>query len=386
VKKVQHPTGGVVGEILVKEGSDVDEGDVVLRLDDTITRSTLGVVRSQLDEWMAREARLLAERDDASAIVFPAQVTGRGNDASATMAMAGEEKLFESRKTARTGQRAQLRERIRQTNEEIRGLSAQHTAKEAELDLIAKELVGVADLYSKKLVSISRYTQLQRDQTRLQGERGQLIADSARARGKISEIELQIIQLDQDFRTEVLKDLREAQGKVAELKERVTAAEDQLKRVDLRLPQAGVVHQLTVHTVGGVISNGETIMQIVPRADELVVDAKVAPNDIDQVGTGSKAAVRIMAGNQRTTPEIAGLLTRVSADLARKQQQNSAQPPPAYYTVRIALPPTEVARLKDIRLLPGMPAEVFIQTHERTPLQYLLKPLQEQIARTFRGR
>jgi HlyD family secretion protein len=343
-------------------------------------------MRSQLDEWMAREARLLAERDDASAIVFPAQVTGRGNDASATMAMAGEEKLFESRKTARTGQRAQLRERIRQTNEEIRGLSAQHTAKEAELDLIAKELVGVADLYSKKLVSISRYTQLQRDQTRLQGERGQLIADSARARGKISEIELQIIQLDQDFRTEVLKDLREAQGKVAELKERVTAAEDQLKRVDLRLPQAGVVHQLTVHTVGGVISNGETIMQIVPRADELVVDAKVAPNDIDQVGTGSKAAVRIMAGNQRTTPEIAGLLTRVSADLARKQQQNSAQPPPAYYTVRIALPPTEVARLKDIRLLPGMPAEVFIQTHERTPLQYLLKPLQEQIARTFRGR
>jgi membrane fusion protein, type I secretion system len=387
VKKVQHPTGGVVGEILVKEGSEVDEGQIVLRLDDTVTRSTLGVVRSQLDELTAREARLLAERDDAPFIVFPAQLTSRGNDTSVTMAVAGEEKLFESRKTARTGQRSQLRERIAQLNEEIRGVTAQLAAKESELELIGKELVGVAELYHKKLVSISRYTQLQRDQARLQGERGQLIADTARARGKISETELQIIQVDQDFRTEVLKDLREVQGKIAELKERLTAAEDQLKRVDLRAPQAGIVHQLAMHTVGGVISNGDTIMEIVPHADELVVEAKVAPNDIDQVATGAKAVVRIMAGNQRTQPEIKGMLTRVSADVARDPQQpNSTQPPPAYYTVRIALPAAEVARLKDIRLLPGMPAEVFVQTHERTPLQYLLKPLQEQIARTFRER
>jgi HlyD family secretion protein len=386
VKKVQHPTGGVVGEILVKEGGAVDEGQLVLRLDDTVTRATLGAVRSQLDELMAREARLLAEREDADALVFPAQLMDRRNDTSVAMAITGEEKLFESRKTARTGQRAQLRERIAQLNEEVRGLSAQAAAKESELNLIGKELVGVAELYQKNLVSISRYTQLQRDQTRLQGERGQLIADIARARGKISETELQIIQLDQDFRTEVLKDLREAQGKIAELKERVTAAEDQLKRVDLRAPQAGTVHQLAVHTVGGVIGNGETIMQIVPRADELVVEAKLAPYDIDQVASGAVAVVRIMAGNQRTTPVITGRVTRVSADIAREQQQNSAQPAQAYYTVRVALPADEVARLKDIHLVPGMPAEVFIQTHERTPLQYLLKPLQEQIARTFRER
>jgi HlyD family secretion protein len=300
--------------------------------------------------------------------------------------MAGEEKLFESRRTARAGQRSQLRERIAQLNEEVRGLSAQLAAKESELELIGTELVGVADLYKKNLVSISRYMQLQRDQTRLQGERGQFIADIARARGKISETELQIIQVDQDFRTEVLKDLREAQGKIAELKERVTAAEDQLKRVDLRAPQAGFVHQLAVHTVGGVIANGETIMQIVPRADELVVEAKVAPNDIDQVAVGAEAVVRVLAGNQRTTPVISGRLTRVSADLTREQQQNSAQPAQAYYTVRIVLPAEEVARLRDIHLLPGMPVEVFIQTHERSPLQYLLKPLQEQIARTFRER
>ncbi|MGZ9082836.1 MAG: HlyD family type I secretion periplasmic adaptor subunit [Rhodoplanes sp.] len=386
VKKVQHPTGGVVGEILVKEGGEVDAGQVVLRLDDTVTKATLGVVRSQLDEVTAREARLLAERDNAAAIAIPVQLMAARDDASATTAVAGEEKLFESRRSARTGQRAQLRERITQINEEIRGLSAQLEAKGSELELIAKELVGVADLYRKNLVSISRFTQLQRDQTRLQGERGQLIAESARARGKISETELQIIQLDQDFRTEVLKELREAQGKIAELKERVTAAEDQLKRVDLRAPQAGTVHQLAVHTVGGVIGNGEIIMQIVPRADELVVEAKVAPSDIDQVAAGAKAIVRIMAGNQRTTPEINGVLNRVSADLTRDPQQNAMQPPQAYYTVRITLPPEEVVRLQTIRLVPGMPVEVFIQTHERTPLEYLLKPLQEQIARTFRER
>jgi HlyD family secretion protein len=387
VKKVQHPTGGVVGEILVKEGAEVEAGQIVLRLDDTVTRATLGVVRSQLDELMAREARLLAEREDADVIVFPKQLTSGREEASATTAVSGEQKLFESRRSARTGQRSQLRERVAQTNEEIRGLSAQQAAKEAELELIKKELTGVAELYQKSLVSISRITQLQRDQTRTQGERGQLIADIARARGKISETELQIIQVDQDFRTEVLKDLRESQGKIAELKERVTAAEDQLKRVDLRSPQTGFVHQLSVHTVGGVINNGEVIMQIVPRADELVVEAKVAPSDIDQIATGSTAIVKVMAGNQRTTPEIIGVITRVSADLAHDpQQQNSAQPAPAYYTVRIMLPAAEVARLKDIRLVPGMPVEAFIQTHERTPLQYLLKPLRDQVARTFRER
>jgi HlyD family secretion protein len=303
VKKVQHPTGGVVGEILVKEGSAVTEGQVVLRLDDTVTRATLGVVRSQLDELMAREARLLAERDAAEGIAFAPGLAKRRDDASVAMALAGEEKLFEARKSARTGQRAQLRERVAQTNEEIRGLSAQLAAKEAELALLAKELAGVTELYQKNLVSISRYMLLQRDQTRLQGERGQLIADIARARGKISETELQIIQLDQDFRSEVLKDLRDAQGKIAELKERVTAAEDQLKRIDLRAPQAGFVHQLAAHTVGGVIGNGEIVMQIVPRAAELVVEAKIAPSDSDQVASpGSSSKIPPSPPSRITSP------------------------------------------------------------------------------------
>ncbi|MDB6147438.1 MAG: HlyD family type secretion periplasmic adaptor subunit [Spartobacteria bacterium] len=386
IKKVQHPTGGVVGEIFVKEGDSVEEGQVVMRLDATVARSTLGVVRSQLDENTAREARLLAERDDADAIEFPAKLTERKDEKSVAAAISGEERLFEARKLARDGQRSQLRERIVQSNEEIRGLSAQQDAKEHEVKFITEELVGVTELWSKNLVSISRIMTLQRDKARLEGERGQHIAEIARARGKISETELQILQIGQDFRSEALRDLRETQGKIAELKERVAAAEDQLKRIDIRAPQSGIVLQLAVHTVGGVIANGETIMQIVPRADVLVVEAKVAPQDIDQISVGATTIVRIMAGDQRTMPDVTGVLTRVSADLTRDQPQSGQQTGQAYYLVRVSLPEEEIRRLVNLRLVPGMPAEAFIQTYVRTPMQYLLKPLRDQIARTFRER
>ena len=296
VKKVQHPTGGVIKEILVKEGDKVKAGDVVVRLDDTLTRATLGVVQSQLDELRAREGRLLAERDDAAHVTFADDLLARKQEKSLAAAMAGEQKLFESRKNARTGQRQQLTERGAQIKEEIRGLEAQQVAKEKETELIGEELVGVSDLYKKNLVSITRYMELQRNQARLQGERGQLIAQIAQARGKISEIELQIIQLEKDFRTDVLKELRDVHGKIAELTERVAAARDQLNRVDIRAPQTGIVNQLTVHTIGGVISNGETLMQIVPRTDKLIVEAKVAPTDIDQLAIGAETTVRSQGG------------------------------------------------------------------------------------------
>ncbi len=269
--------------------------------------------------------------------------------------------------------------------EEIRGLGAQQQAKESEIKLLSEELVGVTELYKKNLVSISRYMQLQREQTRLQGERGQLIADTARARARVSETELQIIQLDQDFRTDVLKDLREADGKIAELVERMVAAEDQLKRIDIRAPRSGVVHSLAVHTIGGVIANGETIMSIVPRGDDLVVEARVAPSEVDQIALGAPTVVRIHAGNQRTMPELNGIVSHVAADLTR-DQASAAGPGQAYYLVRVALPKAELERLDAFRLLPGMPAEIFVQTYARTPLQYLLKPLREQIARSFRER
>jgi HlyD family secretion protein len=385
VKKVQHPTGGVVKELLVREGSAVTEGQVLVRLDDTVTGATLGVVRSQLDESNARHARLIAEREDADTIAFPQDLVARAvGEPAVSNAVHGEQKLFESRNAARAGQRSQLRERISQSNEEVRGLTAQQQAKEGEIKLISEELVGVADLYKKNLVSISRYMALQRERTRLEGDRGQFIAEIARARARISETELQIIQLDEEFRGGVLKDLRETQGKIAELVERMVAAEDQLKRVDIRAPHAGIVNLLNVHTVGGVIGNGETIMQIVPQGEELIVEVKVAPQDIDQIEIGGQAAVRIVAGNQRTMPELNGIVTHVSADLTREQA--SAGVTSTHYVVHTSLLPAELDRLGEFRLVPGMPAEVFIQTYARTPLQYLIKPLRDQIARTFRER
>jgi HlyD family secretion protein len=382
IKKVQHPTGGIVGEILVKEGSIVQAGQIVMRLDDTVTRATLGVVQSQLDELIALEARLLAEREGADTMTFPVEHVSRSQGNGVAAAIAGQERLFESRKQARTGQRAQLRERITQTNEEITGLIAQQEAKENEIKFIGEELVGVSHLYKQNLISIQRYMALQRERARLEGERGQFIAAIARARAKISETELQTFQLDQDFRTEVLKDLREAQGKIAEFSERKTAAQDQLKRIDIRAPQSGIVNQLSVHTVGGVIDKGETVMQIVPVTDQLLVEAKVAPHDIDQVAPKAMTTVRIMAGNQRIITDLVGEVTYIGADLTREKDQ----PNQTYYLVRASIQEDQVRHLEGLKLVPGMPAEIFIQTHERTPLQYLLKPLREQISRTFRER
>jgi HlyD family secretion protein len=328
---------------------------------------------------------LLAEREGADAVEMPDELTARRSEKAVNSAVAGELKLFESRRIGRSGQRSQLRERVGQSREEIVGLSALQHAKEREIGHIDDELAGVNELWKKQLVPMSRLKLLEREKARLEGERGQYIADIARARGKISETELQILQLDQDFQTEVLKDLRDAQGRIAELKERLTAAEDQLKRIDIRAPQTGIVHQLSVHTVGGVIAAGETVMQIVPESDKLVVEARVAPQDIDQVEVGAAAHVRIMAGNQRTAPDLAATVTLVSADLTH-DPPSGVQPGAAYYLIRLSLPAAEIKKLDELKLVPGMPVETYVQTYARTPLQYLLKPLNDQIARTFRER
>ena len=250
VKKIQHPTGGVVGELFVRDGQRVTAGNVVLRLDDTVTRANLAIVLRGLDEMTARRARLIAERDRAEEIVFPPEFLARAKEADVAAIIDGECKLFESRRGVRTGQKSQLKERIAQLGEEIQGHLALQKAKAEEIELIKRELEGVRELWSKSLVQINRLMSLEREAARLTGERAQSVFAMAQSRGKISEIELQILQIDQELRSEVAKDLREAQGKIAELVERKVAAEDQLKRIDIRAPQDGMVHQSSVHTVG----------------------------------------------------------------------------------------------------------------------------------------
>lgn len=379
VKKVQHPTGGVVGELRVRDGDKVVSGEVVVRLDETITRANLSIVTKQLDELYAREARLRAERDDADTLTFPPGLLERAQEPELAQALENERKLFEHRRASRDGQKAQLRERVAQLREEIEGLARQSAAKTQEIEATRKELESVRFLWGKNLVQIQRITGLERDAAKLAGEQGQIAAATAQAKGKITETELQILQVDQDLRSEVAGNLRDTQAKIAEMIERKVTAEDQLRRIDIRAPQTGMVHQLAVHTIGGVIGPGEPIMVIVPEADALTVEAKVAPQDIDQLHIGQPTMLRLSAFNQRTTPEIMGTVSRISADLSTDPHSGAK-----FYTVRIALPKEELARIGDLKLIPGMPVETFIQTGTRTVLSYLTKPLTDQVSRAFR--
>ncbi len=379
VKRIQHPTGGVVGDILVEEGDTVKAGEVLIRLDETQTRANLSILTTRLDEFSARGARLEAERAGADAVTFPEALLARKGELEIARQIGGEQSLFELRREARAGNKAQLRERIAQTQEEVEGVTGQIAAKQREIGLIRKELEGLANLYNQGLVPITRMTELERAEARLDGERGQLVAARAQAMGRIAEVELQIIQIDQDLRSEVAAELADIGVRSSELGERKIAAEDQLNRIELRAPQDGTVHQLEIHTVGGVIQPGETLMLVVPAADELTVEARIAPQEIDRIRIGQEALLRFSAFNQRTTPEILGKISRMSADISQDQSTGAS-----FYTVRVAVPETETARLGDVRLVPGMPVEVFIETEERTVLSYLVKPLNDQFSRAFR--
>ena len=378
VKKVQHPSGGIVGELRARDGDHVKAGDVVVRLDDTVTRANLAIVTKGLNELMARRARLDAERGGLAAVQFPPALS-ESSDPDVTSVIASEIKLFEARRAARDGQKAQLRQQIEQMREEGEGLLAQQKAKVREIELIQRELIGVRELFAKNLVQLPRLTQLEREAARIEGERGQLTAAMAQSRVKTSETELKIIQIDQDLASDVGKEMREIDGKIGEFVERKITAQDQLKRIDIRAPQDGTVFQSAVHTVGGVIQAGEPIMLIVPNADNLAVESKANPQDIDQLQIGQKVMMRFTNFNQRTTPEIFGNVSRISADTSTDQRTGTS-----YYTVRVGLPPEEIAKLGEVRLVPGMPVETFIQTGDRTVLSYLAKPLVDQVTRAFR--
>jgi HlyD family secretion protein len=379
VKTVQHPTGGVVGKVNVQDGDHVKAGDILVQLDDTATRANLAIVTKGLDQLAARKARLEAERDGLDKINFPPDLIGRMSNDSVANAVANERRLFELRIAARRGQKAQLGQRVAQLQDEIRGLIAQQGAKSQEITLIGKELDGVRELWKQNLVQITRMTALERDAARLDGENGQLVASVAQAKGKITETELQIIQIDQDLASEVAKDMREADAKIDEYVERKVTADDQLKRVDIRAPQDGTVLQSKVHTVGGVITAGDPIMLIVPEADNLMVEAKVNPQDVEKLSIGQAAMLRFSAFDLRTTPEIKGTVTRISADTTTDQRTGQS-----YYVIRVGMPSDEVQRLGKVKLIPGMPVETFVQTGDRTVLSYLVKPLHDQLMRAFR--
>jgi HlyD family secretion protein len=378
VKTIQHPTGGVVAQIAARNGMRVASGDLLVRLDATQAQASLQVVSKQLDEARARIARLIAERDGLPRPEVPADMTGRLDESAIKDLLASEEMLFKARKNARDSQKDLLQSRVSQLGEEIAGLDAQVVSKAKQVELITGELSGVQDLYDKRLVPLTRLTTLQRENARIEGERGQLISAIAETKSKIGEAQLQIVRLDQDFRTDVVKELGENQGKEAELVQRGVAARDLLDRIDIRAPTSGIIHQLSAHTIGGVIRAGDSIMEIVPDSDDLQIEARLQPNDIDQVRIGQQSFVRFSAFNQRTTPQLVGEVSYVSADITRDQQSNAS-----YFTVRVTLPEDERRRLAGLQLVSGMPAEVFMQTGSRTMMSYLFKPITDQLRRAF---
>lgn len=378
-KKVQHPTGGIVEEILVRGGDKVQAGDVLLRLDATQARAQLAIVTKRLDELGARLARLEAERDDREQIAFPAAMLARVDDPDVASAIHSETRLFEFRRQAREGKKAQLRERIVQYEHEIEGLKAQELAFDRGLAVLEKEIASLRPLFEKGVVNTQRLNSLETQAATFGGERGEKIAFQAQAAGRISETQLQILQVDQDFKTEVGSELREVQAEIGGFVERKVAAEDELRRIDIVAPQAGVVHELAVHTVGGVVTPADPVMLIVPNGDVLALEVQIPPKDIDQIHFGQRARLRMLAFNQRTTPEINGYVERVAADLSTDERTGLS-----YYLVRLSVPAEELKKLGNLVVLPGMPAEALIRTGNRTALSYFLKPLSDQISRAFR--
>ncbi|WP_417827280.1 HlyD family type I secretion periplasmic adaptor subunit [Thalassospira sp.] len=379
VKDVQHSEGGIVGQINVQDGDRVKAGDLLIRLDDTMARASLGIVETQLSALIARRMRLTGERDNLDVLEVPESFADRLSEPRISELIDAEVSLFSARRNSLEGEKEQLRQKLAQLSETVVGLTAQKNANEEERRHIVDELTGLESLFAKQLVPITRVAALRRERASLDGRHGELTAQIAATRMQISETEMQILQLDRDRQTEVLGELTDIDQQIAQLMQREIALRDQLRRIDIRAPYDGTVYQLAVHTVGGVIGPGDRIMGIVPDQDELVIEAKVNPRDIEQVLVGQNALLRFTAFNQRTTPELAGQVSFVSADLDRDELTGET-----FYNVRVRITAGEVAKLEGRELLPGMPVETFLATGERSALSYLLKPLSDQFARAFR--
>lgn len=380
VARIQHPTGGVVGAIKVKEGQHVEFGEVLIRLDETATRTALQIVVNDQKANRARMARLLSERDRLEEVRFSAELTAAAaSDTDMRQAMYSEVALFTARERARRGQREQLQQQIEQAREEIIGAIAQDRSAREQLRVAELELSDMRGLLARNLVQRPRVTQLEREVARIGGVTGEIAARQAQLRARISETEVAILQIEYTLQNEVAREIRETETKLNELAQRYAGADDQLRRVDLRSPRGGVVHQLQVHTPGAVVAPGAVVMTIIPERETLVIEARVNPTDIDQIYPDQPARVRFPAFNTRTTPELQGHVFRIAADVSRDERSN--QP---YYTIGLMISEEQRARLGKLKLIPGMPAEAYIKTTERTVASFLWKPVMEHLNRGFR--
>ena len=377
---VQHPDGGVVAEIQVKNGDFVEAGAPLIRLDGTLLQSELAIVEGQFFEILARRGRLEAERDGADTIVYPKELVdfavGRP-DIKALMV--GQDRLFEARAENQANELSQLRRRREQIASQIEGIKSQRIAADSQLRLIGEELKDLKTLLDRGLTQAARVLSLEREEARLAGSAGQLDASRAEAEGRITEIDIEILKLGSSRREEATTQLRDLGYRELELAERRRSLIEQISRLEIRAPVSGLVHALQVTTPRSVISAADPVLFLVPQDRPFIIAAKISPINIDEVTIGQPVTLRFAAFDARTTPELFGQISSISADALVDERSKVS-----YYRAEVVLDPGEIEKLGGLKLVPGMPVEVFIRTGDRTPLAYLLKPLAEYFNRAFR--
>lgn len=379
-KTIQHLEGGIVGSILVKDGDEVAAGQPLIRLADTRARATVQVLQVQLWEARAREARLLAERDGDDDIDFPpVLISAAERDGSLREIIAGQTKIFDTRRKLLASRIEVIEQRKAQTREEIAALRFQADASVRRAAIIKDEMGVVGGMVAKKLQTRARLLQLEREQAEIDGRHGDTLAQIARAEQAIGESKAMILQLESDRNTEIAQALRDTQAEMYQLIERIQAANEVLGRTVVRAPEPGTITALRVHTLGGVVVAGEPLMDLVPRQDRLIVLAQVKPEDIDLVRPGLEARVRLLAYKHRRVPPVDGVLTYVSAD-----RQLDKETEKGFYLARVRIDEDQLRRMPEVQMMPGMPAEVMIKTGEYTVGHYMLRPFFDSFNRAFR--
>ncbi|MEO1313987.1 MAG: HlyD family type I secretion periplasmic adaptor subunit [Pseudomonadota bacterium] len=377
---IQHVDGGVVGEILVEDGDSVEAGDVVLRFDNLLLASEMSIITSQLNEIVARKARLIAERDGAAGVTFPDEILVVAETYPTVMELIqGHERLFQARLDTRDKQATQLRERIVQIERQIDGTDAQIVAMAEQQRLIEEELEGQKALLASGLTQQSRVLSLEREAARQQGVLGELQARVAQFRAQISETEIEILRLTDGLREEAITTLRDLEYREIELRERLLSTRETLDRLEVRAPATGIIYARAVNTPRAVVRPADVLMYVVPQGQPLVISSRIETIHVDQVNIGQTATLRLPAFDQRTTPELEGIVTKISPDAFTDETTGMS-----YYTAELLPLEGEIEKLGDLQLLPGMPVEAFIRTGDRTPLNYLIKPLSDYFTKAFR--
>jgi len=380
-KSVQHFEGGMVREIFIKEGDHVTKGEVLLSLKKVQAQANNDLVKNQLDSGLALEARLLAERDQKENITWPEEFSGRSAEPLLVRIMTDQIHQFQERHTSLEGQVSVLESRIEQLTMGIKGIAIEKDSTEKQVGYINDELVNLRDLGKKQLVPMTRVYAMERERTRLEGVIGHSIADTAKAQSSIGEIKIQIQQLRQKFQEDIASSLLEVRQKIADARERVTVAGDVLNRVEIVAPLDGTVQNLKVFTVGQVLRAAETLLEIVPDEEPLVVNAQFSPNDIDSVYGGQQAEIRFPAFHSREIPLMMGRIQSISHDRLMDEQSRQF-----YFLGVISLDRSDIPEEYRPRIRPGMPAEVVVASGERTVLSYIISPLSESLRKSFRER